>query len=104
MSIIRIGLALLASCSLSIARAGDVEAGRSKAEICATCHGKAGAQPIANYPVIAGQHENYLLHSMLSYQDGTRSNAVMVQQMAEYSPTDVANLAAYFASLPSPLN
>lgn len=85
------------------ALSGDPVAGEAAANLCVECHGVAGAEPIANYPIIAGQHEDYLLQSMRSYKDDSRSNAVMVQLMAEISDEELANLAAYFAAQPSPL-
>lgn len=105
MNKLRTLILLLVASVVSMAWAGDPVAGQAAAEICTSCHGADGATPlVANYPIIAGQHESYLYHSMLSYKDGTRNNAVMVQQMDAFSEVDIANLAAYFASLPSPLN
>lgn len=83
--------------------AGDIEAGKAAAAPCVACHGETGAEPISNYPIIAGQHESYLLRSMQAYRDGERNNAVMAQQMAGMSDAALANLAAYYASLASPL-
>ena len=38
--------------------AGDPEAGKSQAVVCAACHGQDGASPIdPSYPVLAGQNE-----------------------------------------------
>ena len=86
-----------------LAHAGNIEAGEDAAATCVACHGEAGAKPIANYPIIAGQRESYLLHTMISYRDGERENAVMAQQMAGLTDIDLANLAAYFAAQESSL-
>ena len=83
--------------------AGDVAAGEAAASTCIACHGERGVVPVANYPIIGGQHEDYLLVSMRAYKSGERSNAVMAQLMAELSDEDLQNLAAYFAAQDSRL-
>lgn len=97
-------LALMAlGCAVPAAWAGDVEAGEAAAETCVACHGERGVVPISNYPIIGGQYEDYLLVSMRAYKSGVRSNAVMVQLMADLSDEDLQNLAAYFAAQDSRL-
>ena len=49
------------------------------------------------FPILAGQHEDYLLQSMLAYRDGRRSNPVMTALAAPLSAQDMADLAAYYA-------
>ena len=73
------------------------DAGAEKAQACVVCHGVAGNVPIANYPKLAGQSEKYLHHTLKSYKDGSRVNAVMAAQMAALSDEDIDDLAAYFA-------
>lgn len=94
---------LLAGGVATLSHAGDVEAGRAAAGTCIACHGENGAQPIANYPIIAGQHESYLLRSLLAYRDNSRNNPVMAQLVADLSDIDLQNLAAYFAAQDSSL-
>lgn len=99
-------LGLVLACWAGVAGtawAGDAEVGRVMAQPCIACHGEAGAKPIANYPIIAGQHKKYLLHALRSYKNGRRANAVMAGQVSGLSDADIANLAAYFAAQPSPL-
>lgn len=95
--------AALAALAAAPALAGDPVAGEAAAGTCVACHGAGGAEPIANYPIIAGQHESYLLHTMVTYRDGDRPNVVMEQQLAGLTDAELANLAAYFAAQPSPL-
>ena len=76
---------------------GDPERGRAASAVCQACHGPDGNSPVATFPVIAGQYEDYLLHSMLAYQNGARSNPIMVAAMAPLSRTELENLAAYYA-------
>ena len=49
---------------VNISFAGDIANGEKLAETCASCHGDRGAEPISNNPIIAGQHEDYLLKTI----------------------------------------
>lgn len=87
-----------------IATAADVAAGKAKAAVCAACHGQNGLAQIPTYPNLAGQNEQYLVSSIKAYKNKQRTGgqAVIMQgQAAALSDTDIANLAAYFASLPA---
>lgn len=69
-----------------------------KAAVCASCHGEAGAKPIApTYPVLAGQYANYLERALHDYKDGKRKNAIMSAQAASLSDADIKALAGYFS-------
>ena len=84
--------------------AGDAAAGKAKAAVCAACHGQNGVAQIPMYPNLAGQHEQYLVSSLKAYKNKQRSGgqaAIMQGQAAALSDEDIANLAAYFASLPA---
>lgn len=84
--------------------AGDAEAGAAKAAVCAACHGKNGIAQIPGYPNLAGQNEAYLVSSLKAYKNKQRNGgqaAVMQGQAAGLSDEDIANLAAYYASLPA---
>lgn len=89
----------------SSAWAGDAVRGEQKAQSCVACHGAQGAKPIAaDYPVIAGQPEDYLLHALNEYKKGGRNNAIMAGQAAPLSKQDMEDLAAYFSAQPSALH
>lgn len=95
-----LGLALSLGSTVAMAEVAVPE----KAATCAACHGEGGAKPImAIYPVLAGQYANYLEHAMLEYQNGQRTNPVMVAQAAALSKEDIRALSRYFAAQPSPL-
>ncbi len=86
---------------------GNVSAGRETAQRtgCAGCHGVDGKTPLLPaYPVLAGQHENYLAHTLHEYRDGSRRQAIMVGIAGGLSDRDIADLAAYYASLPPALD
>ena len=78
--------------------AGDVAAGKAKAVVCAGCHGPAG-QGIPPNPALAGKSEDQLLQALKDFKSGKRDNPVMKGMAAGLSDQDMANLAAYFASL-----
>lgn len=93
-----LGVAALAASS-QVSAGGNVAAGEKKAETCAACHGPGGAKPATpDYPVLAGQHPDYLRHALTAYQKGKRKNAIMSGMAAPLSKQDIADLAAYFAS------
>lgn len=84
------------------AHAGDIEAGKAKSQICAACHGANGIAVIDGYPNLAGQNEKYLVSSIKAYKAKQRNGglaAVMQAQASMLSDEDIANLAAYYASL-----
>lgn len=80
--------------------AGNAERGGEKAkQLCAACHGADGNTPLqAEYPRIAGQHQDYVYKSLREYKSGARKNAIMGSQVANLSRQDMQDLAAYFAS------
>jgi len=72
--------------------------------VCQACHGEHGAKPILpEYPVLAGQHANYVEHALKDYRAGTRKNAVMKAQAANLSDADIKALSQYFAHQASPI-
>lgn len=79
--------------------AGDIEAGKAKSAVCAGCHGGAGISPNPIWPNLAGQKEQYLAAQLKVFKDGTRQNAQMSPMATGLSDEDMANLAAYYASL-----
>ena len=91
--------------NLHLAIAGDIAAGKTKAALCAACHGTDGNSAIAMNPKIAGQHANYLVKQLtefkLASQTGGkegRNNAVMNGMVAALSEQDILDLSAYFSS------
>jgi cytochrome c553 len=78
--------------------AGDIAAGKAKAASCAVCHG-ANGQGVPPNPALAGVTEAQLLQDMQDYKSGKRNNAIMKGLMGPLSDQDMANLAAYYASL-----
>lgn len=82
------------------ALAADIEQGRQKAAVCVACHGADGIAVIAEYPNLAGQKAKYLQLAIKAYRDGERRHAVMSPMASGLSEQDIADLAAFYASLP----
>jgi cytochrome c553 len=67
-------------------------------QVCAACHGVDGNSPLSLNPSLAGQHPEYLLKQLTEFKSGARSNPVMAGMVANLSPDDMRNLAAYYSS------
>lgn len=79
--------------------AGDAAAGKKKAAMCAVCHGLDGIAKLPGAPNLAGQNEIYLVRSLTAYKTGERKNEQMSIVAPSLSDEDIANLAAYYASI-----
>ncbi|ANO31789.1 c-type cytochrome [Vibrio breoganii] len=96
---------LFASCS--VWAAGSIEAGKEKSATCAACHGADGNSPVAIYPKLAGQHENYIEKQLKDLKLGATSGGkqgrydpAMSAMAMPLTDEDMADLAAYYASIP----
>jgi cytochrome c553 len=70
---------------------------------CAQCHAYSGGSDGSGaFPRIAGQSPYYLDKQMQDFTSGVRSNAVMTPIAQGLSPEEVADVAAYYASVVSP--
>jgi cytochrome c553 len=78
--------------------AGDPAAGKAKAAACLGCHGPNG-QGVPPNPALAGKSEDQLVQALNDFKSGKRDNAIMKGMTAGLSDQDMANLAAYYASL-----
>jgi cytochrome c553 len=84
---------------------GDVVAGQVKAkQVCAACHGENGDKPLQpDYPILSGQHADYLVKTLKDYKSGARKNAIMSGQAQALSTKDIEDVSAWFASRSGPL-
>ncbi len=98
----------------AIAETGDATAGKGKAAACVACHGEGGNSMVPTFPKLAGQNARYLVKQMKDIQCGTlsateqkaqkcdgRTVAAMAGQLDTMSDTDLADIAAYYASQPA---
>lgn len=96
---------------------GDIARGEKLAatklasgQSCVDCHGTGGVKPIdAATPIIGGQYQDYLFHSLEQYRDGKRDHALMTMQIKGAFDAGIldnqglADLSAYFAKQDGPL-
>jgi cytochrome c553 len=81
------------------AHPGNPASGKGKTEACAGCHGNAGVSRGLPGPTLAGQSEAYLVEALTAYKTGKRNNELMKAMVANLGDDDIANVAAYYASL-----
>ena len=72
-------------------------------QTCAACHAADGNSAAAANPKLAGQFYEYLNRQLVNFkpQDGkkpARDNAVMAAMVANLSPADMRDVAAFYAS------
>ena len=84
------------------AQTGDPEAGKIKAQPCIGCHGIPGynnVYPTYHVPMLGGQWPEYIVAALQAYRAGSRGHKTMQAQAAPLSDQDMADIAAWFASL-----
>lgn len=82
--------------------AGDVQAGKAKSVTCALCHGAKGqgsVQGSVTYAALASKSEDEMVQELQDFKSGKRPGPTMKPLMILLSAQDMANLAAYYASL-----
>jgi len=97
--LIRALFACLLACGGMGAARADVQAGRAKARMCVVCHGELGISVLPNAPHLAGQPEAYVAAQLKAYRGGTRSNEIMSVIAKPLTDAEIADLAAWFASV-----
>ena len=86
-----------ASVQLALAQ-GDAAVGRSKAAICATCHGAEGNSELPMNPKLAGQNAPYITKQLMDYKSGVRSNQTMSAMVLNLSEQDMQDISAWYSS------
>ena len=69
-----------------------------EANACVGCHGPDGNSLVPSFPKIAGQYQDYLLHALKSYKNGSRNNAIMNGIASTLSDEQMVILSKYYAS------
>lgn len=72
-----------------------------KLKACGACHGEHGDKPLApDYPLLAGQHADYIVQALKHYRDGRRTHPVMAMQVKALGLTDadMLKLGQYFSA------
>ena len=87
--------------AMPLAQAADLAAGKTKVEtVCAACHGAVGVSVSDAIPNLAAQKAAYIEGQLKALKDGSRKHPVMGAIATQLSTDDMANVAAFFASLP----
>lgn len=79
--------------------AADLEAGRTKAQVCVACHGEGGNSTNPQIPSLAGQPAQMIATQLYQFREGNRKNDQMSPMAANLSNADMNDLAAYFSSV-----
>ncbi len=75
----------------------DVAAGEAKATaVCVACHSADGNRGAATFPILQGQHAQYIVKQLTEFKSGKRKNAVMSGMAAPLTEADMRNLAAFY--------
>ena len=97
-------LAILAICAVlagAAQAAGDPAAGKTKFATCTGCHaipGYTNAYPTYHVPRLGGQHADYVVAALKSYQAGERQHPTMHANAFPLDEQDMQDIAAYLAS------
>lgn len=67
---------------------------------CATCHVPALGSGAPQTPTLNGQYQAYFIKAVEDYRLGMRRNATMYEAVSGLSDAEIADLAAFYASLP----
>lgn len=78
---------------------GDATRGAELTDDCAMCHGDDGMGD-DHFPAIAGQDEAVFIKKMTGFKTGAVANLDMEEFVVDLSEQDIADLAAYYSSLP----
>ena len=81
------------------AGAADMAAGKKKAGMCATCHGRDGIAVVPDAPNLAGDSAVYLEAQLRAFQSGERKHEQMSIIAQSLSDDDIDNLAAWFSAI-----
>jgi cytochrome c553 len=74
-----------------------VGAAPKASQTCIACHGNDGVGILPEYPILSGQHADYLAHALRAYRSGQRKNAVMAGMAAGLTDQDILELAEYYS-------
>ena len=96
--------AMLLAATGAVQAADDAAIAKKAKEVCAACHGPDGNTPTTpDFPKLAGQHYDYLLHSLKAYKSGARKNPIMAPMAQALSLEEMEGLAEYFSQQPGTL-
>lgn len=107
MTTLRITVATLALAALPLASPAQQPTKAAPAEVstsmCTGCHSIPGYQTsfpqVYRVPMIAGQHQDYIVAALQAYRKGERSHPTMRGIAQTLTDDEINSLAAYYASI-----
>ena len=67
-------------------------------QVCVACHGPDGAKTqTPDFPVLAGQYSDYIVHALQDYKSGKRKNPVMAGIIGSVDARDFEAIAQFFS-------
>jgi cytochrome c553 len=67
-------------------------------QTCVACHGADGANPVApDYPKLASQPADYIVHALKDYKSGKRKNPIMAGIISGVDESEFEALAHFFS-------
>jgi len=90
---------VLSICAMSASAGGDAAVGKTKAAMCAACHGAKGINAHQIYPNLAGQKELYLIKQLKDFKSGRRKAPIMAAMVTMLSVVYMENVSAYYATI-----
>lgn len=79
--------------------AADAAAGKTKAAMCAVCHGLDGVGRNPDVPNIAGDPAVYITAQLRAFRDGARKHEQMSIIAQGLGDEDIADLAAWYSGI-----
>lgn len=67
-------------------------------QVCSACHTADGSRGMPNFPILQGQHADYIVKQLTEFKSGARDNAIMKGMATPLSPEDMRNVAAFYES------
>lgn len=101
------GRGLIALWIVAFSGLGDADmidtTGMQAWEVCALCHSANGISRMPKFPKLAGQKAVYIEQQVTAFRAGRRHNdgGQMQSIVGEIAEEDIADIAAYFSSLPA---
>lgn len=94
----RTGLHFLLGCIALSASAVYADVNESLINKCEGCHSESMVEQVDTYPVLHGQKQGYLKAQLEAFRDGSRTNAMMDNIVADLSDEDIETLSSYYAN------
>jgi len=89
---------------LNFIKKANSKNGKELAAQCGSCHGDNGISSTPDFPSLAGQLATYTYKQLQDYKNGQRIHKLMSSIVARLNDQEMADMAAWYSSLPLPKN